>query len=139
MMALELAQYDPVYEDMASKFFEHYVAIIDAINTIDGTGLWDEQDGFYYDHLHLDGRMVPLRLRSMVGLIPLFAVEVLSSEVLKRSTEFRRRLGWFVRHRADVLGHLDLPRESDVLDRPTYLLSVPSRNGWKRVVRVHLR
>ena len=61
MMALELARHDSAYEDMASKFFEHYVAILDAINTIDGTGLWDEQDGFYYDHLHLDGRMLPLR------------------------------------------------------------------------------
>jgi hypothetical protein len=135
MMALELASYDPAYEDMASKFFEHYVAIIDAINTIDGTGLWDEQDGFYYDHLHLEGRMIPLRLRSMVGLIPLFAVEVLSREVLERAPEFRRRLGWFVRHRADVLGHLDLPGAEDAMDRPSYLLSVPSRQRLERLVR----
>ena len=134
-MSLELAGHDPAYEDMASKLFEHYGAIIDAINTIDVTGLWDEQDGFYYDHLHLEGRMFPLRLRSMVGLIPLFAVEVLSREALERAPGFRRRLGWFIRHRADVLGHLDLPGEADALDRPTYLLSIPSRPRLERLVR----
>jgi hypothetical protein len=135
VMALELARDDRTYEDMASKFFEHYVAITDAINTIDGTGLWDEQDGFYYDHLHLEGRMIPLRLRSMVGIVPLFAVEPLSRETLERLPEFRRRLAWFVRHRADVLAHLDLPGEVDSLDRPTYLLSIPSRQRLERLVR----
>src|SRR3989442_3148781 len=72
-MALELAKEDPVYEDMASKFFEHFVRITDAMNTLGGTGLWDEGDGFYYDQLHVDGRHIPLRIRSMVGLIPLYA------------------------------------------------------------------
>ena len=62
---------DPAYEDMASKFFEHFVAIADAMNTLGGTGLWDEEDGFYYDQLHVDGRQIPLRVRSLVGLIPL--------------------------------------------------------------------
>jgi hypothetical protein len=66
-----------VYEDMASKFFEHFVAIVDAMNSFGGTGLWDEQDGFYYDKLELGDRNLPLRTRSMVGIIPLFAVEVL--------------------------------------------------------------
>ncbi len=81
-MALELAREDPVYEDIASKFFEHFVAIVDAMNTLGGTGLWDEQDGFYYDQLFLDNRAIPLRVRSMVGTIPLFAVEVLESDVI---------------------------------------------------------
>ena len=75
-------QENPAYEDMASKFFEHFVAIADAMNTLGGTGLWDEQDGFYYDQLHVDGEIHRLRVRSMVGLIPLFAVEVLDDEVL---------------------------------------------------------
>ena len=75
-MALELAGEDPVYEDVASKFFEHFVAIADAMNTLGGTGLWDEEDGFYYDHLHVDGQPIRLRIRSIVGIIPLFAVEV---------------------------------------------------------------
>ena len=69
-MALELASEDPAYEDMASKFFEHFVAIADAMNTLGGTGLWDEEDGFYYDQLHLDGVHIPLRVRSMVGPDP---------------------------------------------------------------------
>src|SRR3989442_10951304 len=76
-MALELASEDAAYEDVASKFFEHFVAITDAINSLGGTGLWDEQDGFYYDQLHLDGQHLPLRVRSMVGIIPLYAVEIL--------------------------------------------------------------
>jgi phosphoserine aminotransferase len=76
-MALELAQDDPTYEDIASKFFEHFVHIADAMNCLGGTGLWDEEDGFYYDRLHVGGTTVPLGVRSIVGVIPLFAVEVL--------------------------------------------------------------
>lgn len=135
-IALELAAADPVYEDMASKYLEHYVAIADAINTLDDTGLWDEADGFYYDHLHHHGHMTPLRLRSMVGLIPLFAVELLDRETLARLPAFRRRLGWFVQHRPELLGHLELPRPDAPLDRPRYLLSLPSRAQLERIVRV---
>ncbi len=69
-IALELARDNPATEDMASKFFEHFVAIADAINTQGGTGLWDEEDGFYYDQLRVDGRTIPLKVRSLVGLIP---------------------------------------------------------------------
>ena len=76
-MALELAREDRAYADIASKFFEHFVAIARAMNQLGGTGLWDEDDGFYYDQMHVDGRTVPLRIRSMVGLIPLFAAETL--------------------------------------------------------------
>ena len=76
-MALELASFDPGMEDIASKFFEHFVHIADAINTLGGTGLWNEEDGFYYDQMQVDGQNVPLRLRSMVGLVPLLAVAVL--------------------------------------------------------------
>ena len=76
-MALKLADQDPVCEDVASKFFEHFVAISDAINTLGGTGLWDEEDGFYYDHVRTAHSTVPLKVRTMVGLIPLLAVEVL--------------------------------------------------------------
>ncbi len=135
VIALELAKDDPAYEDMASKFLEHYFSIAQAISTLDGTGLWDEADGFYYDHLHLGGRMVPLKVRSMVGLIPLFAVELISREALEKLPDFRRRLGWFVRHRPDVLGHLELPGPADPLDRPNYLLSLPSRQRLERLLR----
>ncbi len=72
-------------EDIASKFFEHFVYIADAINTIGGTGLWDEEDGFYYDQLYVDGRRIPLRVRSMVGLIPLFTVQVLDRRTDRRT------------------------------------------------------
>ena len=75
-MAMELADEDPAYEDVASKFFEHFVAIVDAMNTFGGTGLWDDHDGFYYDAIQVGGQHHHLRARSMVGLIPLFAVVV---------------------------------------------------------------
>src|SRR5204863_6698874 len=74
-MALELASEDPEYEDVASKFFEHFVAITDAINTLGGSGLWDEVDGFYYDQLLMNGQTIPLRVRSMVGIVPLFTCD----------------------------------------------------------------
>jgi hypothetical protein len=135
VIALELAMDDPAYEGMASKFFEHYVAITDALNTLDGTGLWDEEDGFYYDHLHLDGKLVPLKVRSMVGLIPLFATEVITREHLQKLPDFRRRLSWMVRHRSRVLGHLELPGPDAPIDRPGYLLTLPSQRQLERLLR----
>nr|WP_236646400.1 hypothetical protein [Gemmatirosa kalamazoonensis] len=104
-IALELAQHNPVYEDIATKFFEHFLEIAAAMSGVagDGPGLWDETDEFYYDVLKLpDGARVPLRLRSMVGLIPLFAVETLEPELLDRVPEFRQRLEWFLHHRPDL-------------------------------------
>jgi hypothetical protein len=98
-IAMELAVDDPAYDGMASKFFEHYVAIAQAMNNIDGTGLWDEEDGFYYDHLHLDGRSIPMRIRSMVGIIPLFTVDVLYESVIDRLPDFRKRMQWFLDHK----------------------------------------
>ena len=85
-LALELSRENPATEDVASKFFEHFVAITDAMNSLGGHGLWDEVDGFYYDQLHVDGRNIPLKVRSLVGAIPLIAVEVLDSdlEMLRR-------------------------------------------------------
>ncbi len=84
-MALELAQRNSAYEDIASKFFEHFVQIIDAMNAVGGDGLWDETDGFYYDQLLIEGRTaVPLRVRSLVGVIPLLAVEVLDQQQIDK-------------------------------------------------------
>ena len=103
-MALELAKTDPVYEDMASKFFEHFVAIADAMNSFGGTGLWDEADGFYYDRLHVDGNETALRVRSLVGLLPLIAVEVLDEEVIDRLPAFNKRMRWFLDNRRDLAG-----------------------------------
>lgn len=134
-IALELAQDDSAYEDMAHKFLEHYVSIAHAINTLDGTGLWDEEDGFYYDHLRLSDQVIPLKVRSLVGLVPLFAVELLPRETLQRLPHFRQRLLWLVRHRSDILGYLDLKGADAPLDRPYYLLTLPSRARLERLLR----
>jgi Mannosylglycerate hydrolase MGH1-like glycoside hydrolase domain len=134
-MALELAREDPVYEDMASKFFEHFVAIVDAINTLGGDGLWNEEDGFYYDQLHVGDRHQPLPIRSMVGLIPLLAVEVLDDDVLERLPAFRKRLEWFLANRADVGRHISY---CDAGSHGHRLLAIPSRERLERILRVLL-
>jgi hypothetical protein len=104
-IALELAQHNHVYEDIATKFFEHFLQIAEAMSAMctDGGGLWDEEDAFFYDVLHLpNDRKVRLKVRSMVGLIPLFAVETLEPELLEKVPNFRRRLEWFLRYRPDL-------------------------------------
>ena len=104
-IALELAKENPVYQDIATKFFEHFLNIAQAMTNMSGQGhgLWDEDDGFYYDALHLaDGAVHPLRVRSMVGLLPLFAVEVIEPEELEQAPEFKARLEWFLEHRPDL-------------------------------------
>jgi hypothetical protein len=104
-IALELALENPVYEDMATKFFEHFLYIADAMNHIgnEQTQLWDEEDGFFYDVLHLShGEKIPLKVRSMVGLIPLFAVTTLEPQVLNKLPGFKARLEWFIQNRPDL-------------------------------------
>lgn len=101
-IALELAKEDPAYDGMASKFLEHFVAIVDAMNGMGETGLWDEQDGFYYDQVHAHGRTWPLRTRSMVGLIPLLAVEVLDESTIETLPGFARRMKWYLANRRDI-------------------------------------
>jgi hypothetical protein len=105
-IALELASEDPAYEDVASKFFEHYVAISDAMNALGTSGLWDEKDGFYYDMLHFDGQLAPLRIRSIVGIIPLFVCGILEDAVIGRLPGFRKRLQWFIDNRAELARHI---------------------------------
>ncbi len=103
-IALELAMHNKVYEDIASKFFEHFLHIAAAINSgEDDLGLWDEEDKFYYDDLRTPGgREVALKVRSMVGLIPLFAVETLEPALLDQLPAFRKRMEWFLNHRPDL-------------------------------------
>jgi hypothetical protein len=114
-ISLELAQHDHVYEDLATKFFEHFLYIAEAMTNIGNQGirLWDEEDGFYYNVLNLpDGQMVPLKVRSMVGLTPLFAVEVLEPEVTAKLPSFSGRMEWFLNHRPDLaslVSHWDVP------------------------------
>jgi hypothetical protein len=136
-MALELAKEDPAYEDLASKFFEHFVAITDAMNCLGGTGLWDEQDGFYYDQLHVDGRTQPLRVRSMVGLVPLFAVEVLEDDVVEKLPGFKKRLEWFLANRPELARHISRrqPREGEAGARHgRLLLAIASQERLLRVL-----
>jgi hypothetical protein len=104
-IALELSLHNHVYEDIATKFFEHFLSIAEAMTNMahEGIGLWDEIDEFYYDVLDLsDKRRLVLRVRSIVGLIPLFAVECLEPEVMKQLPDFSRRLRWFLRNRPDL-------------------------------------
>jgi hypothetical protein len=108
-IALELAKDDPSYEDVASKFWEHFIYIAHAMSHrgSDTVGLWNQEDGFFYDVLRLpDGQHIPMKIRSMVGLIPLFAVETLEPELLARLPDFHRRLEWFVENRPDLTENL---------------------------------
>jgi hypothetical protein len=131
-IALELARDNPATEDVASKFFEHFVAIADAMNRLGGTGLWDETDGFYYDQLHVDGTTIPMRVRSLVGAIPLIAVEVLDSGLVNTLPGFKKRLQWFLDNRKDLAGQLSFMEEGrDV----KMLLALPSRERLVRVLR----
>jgi hypothetical protein len=104
-ISLELATYNPVYQDMATKFFEHFLYIAGAMDNMgeENLGLWDSEDQFFYDTLRLpDNVSIKLKIRSMVGLIPLFAVEVLETELLEAVPEFAGRLSWFLENRPDL-------------------------------------
>jgi hypothetical protein len=134
-IALELAREDKVYEDVASKFFEHFVYISDAMNNIgkENTELWDERDGFYYDVLHLDGQQIPLRMRSMVGLIPLFAVETLEADWLEKLPDFKKRTEWFLKNRADLTDEIACLQAEDREKRQ--LLAVVNRRRLERILQ----
>jgi Glycosyl hydrolase family 63 C-terminal domain len=134
-IALELAKEDMAYEDVASKFFEHFVNIAHAMNDIgtDGRSLWDPQDGFYYDQLHLpNGDDHFVKIRSMVGLIPLFAVETLEPEVIDRLPGFKRRMQWFIDNHPDVPEHIEMTQRSPRGVRR--LLSLANRKQLQRVL-----
>ncbi len=133
-IALILADHDSTYEDLAIKFLQHFTYIASAVY---GQGLWDEEDGFYYDVLHcLGGGRLPLRVRSMVGLIPLIAVTTLGHDTLERLSSFKARLDWFETNRpqyADVVSHVYLPGE-----RHHRLLSIVDPDRLRRVLATML-
>jgi len=141
-IALELAKDDPAYEDVASKFWEHFLNIAHAMSGGEaqgGTGhnLWDDRDGFFYDVLQLpDGRRAPMKIRSIVGLIPLLAVETLEPAVLARHPEFNRRLEWFIQHRPD------LTDDVACMETPGHnkrrLLAVVDGDKLRRILKVML-
>ncbi|WP_019503674.1 glucosidase [Pleurocapsa sp. PCC 7319] len=108
-IALELAQDNDVYEDIATKFFEHFLYIVDAMNHMssEGTDLWNEEDGFYYDVLHLpNGENIDLKVRSLVGLIPLFAVTTIEQKTLDKLPRFKKRVEWFINQRPQLSRNL---------------------------------
>jgi hypothetical protein len=131
-----LARDDNAYEDVASKFFEHFVHISMAMNDMggEGIGLWNEQDGFYYDVLHTSGGMhLPMRVRSMVGLIPLFAAESFEPEEYGKLTGFCTRMQWFLDHHPEVREHIDLSTKTSY--GPRLLLTIANRKKLERIYR----
>ena len=137
-MALELAAEDPEYEDVASKFFEHFVAIASAMNSLGGTGLWDDHDGFYYDQLRMDHTTLPLRVRSAVGLMPLVAVEVLDANVIAKLPGFRKRMDWFLNNRKDLCQQISYMEQDDSNGHVHRLLAIPSLGRMLRVLKYML-
>ena len=138
-IAMELANHDPAYEDVASKFWEHFLHIANAMNHLggDGVSLWDEEDGFFYDVLHMTGgQRMALKVRSMVGLIPLFAIETLEPETLEKLGGFRRRLNWFIEHRPDLTRNVACMRTTGMAERR--LLSIVDGDQLRRVLKIML-
>jgi len=137
-IALELARENPAYEGVASKFFEHFVHIAHAMNDLGGEGisLWDEQDGFYYDVLHLpNGDHFPMRVRSIVGLIPLFAVETLEPEIVNKLPGFQRRMQWFIDNQPELRNHIAMQETPQGTRR---LLSIVNEERLPKVLRYML-
>jgi hypothetical protein len=134
VIALELAKHDDSYEDVATKFWEHFIYIADAMNNLgqEGISLWNDEDGFYYDvlHLHEHGNM-PLKVRSMVGLIPLFAVATIDSETLDALPDFKQRFHWFIENRPQLTANVEQKDERR-------LLSIAFRERLERVLKIML-
>jgi len=138
-IALELARDDPAYEDVASKFWEHFLFIAHAMSHRghDGMGLWDEEDGFFYDVLRLpDGSHFPMKIRSLVGLIPLFAVETLEPRVLDRLPGFKRRMEWFIENRPDLTQNIACMRTEGMGERR--LLAITDERQLRSILRYML-
>ncbi len=138
-IAIELARDDPAYEDVASKFWEHFLYIANAMSHRGGNGhdMWDEEDGFFYDVLHMpDESRVPIKVRSMVGLIPLFAVETLEPDVLARMPGFTRRMHWFIDNRPDLTNNVACMRTPGQEERR--LLSIVTPDQLRSVLRYML-
>jgi hypothetical protein len=135
-ISLELSIEDDAYEDLASKFWEHFLFISDAMNHLgdEGIPLWNEEDGFYYDvlHLHSMGYNMPIRIRSMVGLIPLFAVATIDPEILAALPAFKRRMQWFIDNRPELTAEINCARTPGMGERR--LLAIANRSRLERVL-----
>ena len=138
-IALELARNNFAYSDIASKFFEHFIYIAHAMNDVatDGIELWNEQDGFYYDVLHYNNQTaLPLKVRSMVGLIPLFAISILESNLIDMLPSFKRRMQWFIDNWSDIDQHIEHMQEPDGTEH--LLLSIVNHQKLPRILKVML-
>ena len=120
---------------MASKFFEHFIDIADAMNSLGGTGLWDEEDGFYYDQLKVEGQMIPLRTRSLVGLLPLIAVEILETEKIDKLPGFKKRMEWFLNYRKDLAQLITYCEVCPCTGNR--MLAIPTRERLQRALALH--
>ena len=139
-MALELADENQAYSDMASKFFEHYVAISEAMNALHGTGLWENEDGFYYDHLLRDGKSTAMRVRSLVGLIPLCSNVIIHESTLQRLPGFQRRMHWFLKNRPQMAKHMAYMEKFCPAGSTTEmrLLAIPSTERFRKLLNYML-
>ncbi|MCC6394625.1 MAG: glucosidase [Bryobacterales bacterium] len=140
-IALELALIKPAYEDIASKFFEHFLHIAGAMNKLDDSSLWNEEDGFYYDYLKIPGedgsmRRIPAKIRSMVGLIPLFAVDTIEPAIIEQLPGFRKRMEWFLENRPDLCRNIASMTREGLAERR--LLSIVPWHRLERVLRTML-
>lgn len=133
-ISLELAKTKPIYQDMATKFFEHFLYIAQSMIDMGckGVGLWDDEDKFYYDALHIDDKITHLKIRSMVGLIPLFAVEVLDPDLLNQLPEFTARLNWFLTNKPEMAKLVSRWNEEGVGKR--HLLSLLRGHRMKKLL-----
>jgi Glycosyl hydrolase family 63 C-terminal domain len=135
-MALELAKDSVAYADMASKFLEHYLAIANACNTLHGTGLWDEQDGFYYDHLKANGKSTPVKVHSLVGLIPLCTPVILDEREIEKVPGFKKRTQWFLDNRTAMAKQMSyLTRVRSDGEYGLRLLALPNLDRLQRLLQ----
>jgi Glycosyl hydrolase family 63 C-terminal domain len=136
-IALELAhQRSKAYEDIASKFFEHYIAVIDAINSIGGTGLWDEEEGFYFDQLeHNDGHSMAMKVRSMVGIAPLFAVCIMKRDTVKGLVDFERRTQWFLQNKKQLSEYVSTAKVANQDIDGSKWIAIAPHDRFQRILR----
>ena len=135
-MALDLAVHNPVYADMGTKFVTHYDRIVEAMNDFGGTGLWDDEDGFYYDHLQLSDRSIPIKVRSIVGFIPLFATSYVTSEQRNYNPGYKNRLQWFVQNRPGLAATLlEINNGANKDPNAVHLLTVTPRKRLEKILR----
>jgi hypothetical protein len=136
-MALELAHHrSKAYEDIASKFFEHYISVIDAINSVGGTGLWDDEQGFYFDHLeHDDGSSIALKVRSMVGIAPLFAVCILKRETIEDLPDFEKRTRWFLKYKKQLSNYVTEAKVANEEINGSQWVAIAPRERFERILR----